>query len=348
MRWAYPRRSWEAAIVILTLHLLAPMVSADVPLKVGYRADAAPFVYIENGERTGFLYDLCNAILLKSGLDFVWTEVQASNRINSLSPGPGEGKVDLLCDPLTVTLVRSETILFSPILFVSGGSYLEVKFDEGTPAQIAYQKGREAWEKAGQALTHNGETIDFSSSPDAIAKQQIVPSCDSLRPGQIGSIRVGIIKDSTAPEIIANALRAKEPQLLKPSPWETVCYKAFDTHSLGIAELCEGTETDGYPLSYYFGDRDILLTYLKRFSDCPDVVASNKFLSVEPYALGLSERVSREDYIKIQRALLQVFSEPFEDSGTTQPFYLFWKYFKESRPSDSLTSTFTSLIVPER
>lgn len=349
MQWAFLGRMWLLALMIIIPYLMVGVVLADTRLKVGYRTDAAPFVYLENGERTGFLHDLCQEVLVQSGLDFEWSKVEAGDRISSLSPGPGEDKVDLLCDPLTVTLERSKTILFSPILFVSGGSYLEVVFEEGTPAQIAYLKGRQAWEDAGYALAHDGATkIEFSSKAELVKKQQSVSSCEKLRPGQIGSIRVGVIEDSTAPEIISNALLAKDPELIKPSPWETVCYKSFDTHKTGIEELCKGVETGGYPLSYYFGDRDILLTYLRLYGDCPNVVASNNFLSVEPYALGLSERVSREQYIKIQNALLRVFSEPFEDSGSTLPFHLFWIYFEGSRPSSSLTSAFTSLIVPAR
>lgn len=332
--------------------LIASCVSAWAQdrLRVGYRKEAAPFVYQEDGERVGFLYDLCKHILDKTGLPYEWTLVEADSRLPALGAGKDGLQIDLLCDPLTVTLKRSETILFSPVLFVSGGSYLEVEFREGSASQMAYARGRSAWEELGEAVSHDGTTVPFSEQPAKGTKQVSVKSCSVLQKGQIGSIRIGIIKDSTGPEIIASALLSENPSAVNPSPWETVCYEEFNSHSDGLANLCKGSKEDEYPLSYYFGDRDIILTYLERQLEsqggCPDVVASDRFYSIEPYALGVSERVSREQYILLQNALFEAFSETYEESGTSLPFFLFQKYFRSSRPSSSLSAVFTSLMVP--
>lgn len=336
----------------MSIHLIAVAVAmlvssgaaawAQDKLRVGYRKDAAPFVYEENGQRVGFLYEICESILDRSGLPYEWTLVQAGSRLSALGKPQNGPQIDLLCDPVTVTLERSRTIMFSPVLFVSGGSYLAIE------SNVAYVQGVLEWETAGQALSHDGTVVPFSEKPGEGLRQVSVKPCSELVEGQIGSIRIGVIKESTGPEIIANALRAGDPVVIKPGPWETVCYQEFDTHTEGIAYLCEGRKERGYPLSFYFGDRDIILTYLDRLGDCPDVKASDRFYSIEPYALGISARVSREQYILLQSALFRVFSEEYEDAGTTLPFYLFRKYFRSSRPSSSLNAVFTSLIVPLR
>lgn len=377
--------------------LLASAALAENPVTVGYRSQAEPFVYVdeETGDRAGFLYEICEEILETSGLEYEWVEVNAGDRLDALrseedskqSDGMQETvKIDMLCDPLTITLDRAKTVLFSPVVFISGGSYLQVEYI--TPptstvveapygkyaASAAYQKGRKDAESIEILRAFDGTELDRASQGDLRIlnaaeldeRRQIdVDDCDNLPAGKVGSIRIGVLKNSTSSQVISNALSAETP-FLNPNIWETVCYHPVDTHEEGISKLCQGKPVgDGYPITYYFGDRDIISKYLQKYRAssngakgdsianlCEHISLSNRFFSIEPYGLGFSKRLTREEHIKIQQAMLKVFSTSIDsETGTgktTLPFKLFRKYFPNKRASDDLSAVFKSLIVPSR
>ncbi|NKJ72721.1 transporter substrate-binding domain-containing protein [Rhizobium leguminosarum bv. viciae] len=129
------------------------------PVTIGFRDDVEPFSYRVgvDGDQPlyrGFLADLCYWIFDGGGYSVVEVPVTASDRFQMLR----EGKIEVLCDPITmrfseldpVTLrprknERIESGIFSPIVFATGISYLQRRNRNlGSPVYIGYVKGTTA------------------------------------------------------------------------------------------------------------------------------------------------------------------------------------------------------------
>ena len=127
----------RAASLLLAAGLLAGVPFAEAAtldrvkesgvFRIGYRADAKPYSYRnERGEAAGFIVDLCRevatAVRAETGgntrVDYVL--VPADQRFESVR----DGKVDILCDPSTVTIPRREIVDFSLPTFLDGASVL--------------------------------------------------------------------------------------------------------------------------------------------------------------------------------------------------------------------------------
>lgn len=94
-------------------------------IRLGYREDAAPFSYVDNGRPAGYSVALClevaNALqqdLKMQELTMAFVPVTAETRFDAIS----KGAIDLLCEATTATLTRRETMDFSIPTFVSGAS----------------------------------------------------------------------------------------------------------------------------------------------------------------------------------------------------------------------------------
>jgi polar amino acid transport system substrate-binding protein len=123
-------------IAFVAFVLLAPVATAGTldrvrsagVFKIGYRADAAPFSYIDAiGEPAGYAVDLCREVAAATrqvlGLDALkvdYVKVTTEDRFDAVK----DGRIDILCDPATVTLGRRETVDFSLLTFVDGASVL--------------------------------------------------------------------------------------------------------------------------------------------------------------------------------------------------------------------------------
>jgi ABC-type amino acid transport substrate-binding protein len=110
--------------------------------KLGFRADAEPFSALaqptEGGRKyTGYVADLCYHIFANLPVEEV--EVRVDDRFSLLD----DGKIDVLCDPVTMRLSDPERKgLYSPIIFASGVSYLRVlQRSLGARAQITFVEG---------------------------------------------------------------------------------------------------------------------------------------------------------------------------------------------------------------
>lgn len=103
-------------------------VRSDGVFRIGYRTDAAPFAYLSPiGEPAGYAVDLCREVAAATkqtlGLDTLkvdYIKVTAEDRFEAVR----DGRVDILCDPATVTLSRREMVDFSLLTFVDGASVL--------------------------------------------------------------------------------------------------------------------------------------------------------------------------------------------------------------------------------
>ncbi len=109
-------------------------VAQSGTLRIGYRADAAPFSFVSKaGEVHGYSIDLCRAIAESIGdgiggappkLEF--RQVSAADRLDQVAAGA----VDLECGSTTNTAARRQRVAFSPPIFITG-TRLAVRRDAG-------------------------------------------------------------------------------------------------------------------------------------------------------------------------------------------------------------------------
>lgn len=133
---------------------------------VGFRDDVEPFSYRVDPDgqdkaapprHIGFLADLCRQIF--EGSDYVVhpVPVTAANRFARLrQPGEGQGggRIDLLCDPVTMRFSdaeRGRLGIFSPIVFATGVSYFYRNPRTSDDLFIGYVRGSTAREVARRA-----------------------------------------------------------------------------------------------------------------------------------------------------------------------------------------------------
>ncbi|WP_374357113.1 amino acid ABC transporter substrate-binding protein [Chitinimonas sp.] len=98
-------------------------------VKIGYRSDAKPFSYFENGKVQGYVVDLCKQIVddlsleLQKPLQTVTVEVNRQNRLSMVA----SGQIDLECGSTTVTSNRQRDIAFSLNTYVTSTRLLTRK-----------------------------------------------------------------------------------------------------------------------------------------------------------------------------------------------------------------------------
>jgi len=96
-------------------------------LRIGYRADARPLSFEENGAPAGYSVDLCRRIAAGIGeqlrmpaMKATYVRVTGENRFDALV----KGDIDIECGATTITLGRLEQVDFTLMTFVTGGSFL--------------------------------------------------------------------------------------------------------------------------------------------------------------------------------------------------------------------------------
>ena len=125
-------------------------IKSDGTFRIGYRPDAAPFAYDgPDGVPEGYAVDLCrevaDAAKEKLGLETLkldYVALNAENRFEAVK----DGKVDILCDPATITLSRREIVDFSLMTFIDGASVL---FRAGGPQGFNALAGQKVGVHAG-------------------------------------------------------------------------------------------------------------------------------------------------------------------------------------------------------
>jgi ABC-type amino acid transport substrate-binding protein len=127
-----------AAFLVLTAQSLAAATLERVRetrvFRIGYRADAKPHSFrTEQGQPAGYVVDLCREVASAVGqsLGNVQGNVQGNIQVSYvLVPADQrfeavrDGRVDILCDPSSVTLARRELVDFSLPTFLDGASIL--------------------------------------------------------------------------------------------------------------------------------------------------------------------------------------------------------------------------------
>lgn len=118
-------------------------IKEKAEIRLGYREDAAPFSFVDNGRPAGYSVALCLEVantlqqdLKMPELTMAFVPVTAENRFDAVA----KGAIDLLCEATTATLTRRETMDFSIPTFVSGAS-LAIRPDGPTSVEaLAGQK----------------------------------------------------------------------------------------------------------------------------------------------------------------------------------------------------------------
>jgi ABC-type amino acid transport substrate-binding protein len=102
-------------------------IAQDKSIRIAYREDAPPFSYTRDGNKTGYMLDLCRAVVVEladqlhvPSLNIVYVPVTAANRFDAITAG----KADVLCEATSATLSRRETVDFSIPTFVDGASVM--------------------------------------------------------------------------------------------------------------------------------------------------------------------------------------------------------------------------------
>ena len=109
--------------------------------RIGYRTDARPLSFEQNGEAAGYSVDICRRIatsvkehLKKADLKITFVAVTSDNRLDAVA----KGDVDIECGATTITLGRQERVDFSLMTFVTGGSLLSMAEKRiGTVAELS-------------------------------------------------------------------------------------------------------------------------------------------------------------------------------------------------------------------
>lgn len=297
-------------VLVLAQPALAQADGADrMRLVIGVRSDARPFAWSEKGAGApaarGYLADLCMAAATRAGHDFELRQISAAQRSDILNaPSIDLGGLDLLCDPVTLSLSRasrlSDRTIYSPILFLANGTFVQRPDPE--PCNLGEARTTavptpclSVPTKKEPPRCHGAEAAKIWPPGDCSRVETVVwpPACAARRPADRAYLRIGVTAGTNAREMIQ---RARDLNLLADG---TLCIAEYAEHSQGLKGFCAGR------LHYYFGDRDILqatLDHLTRESrPCPYKFAS-RGLSYEPYGIliattrGLGNRVVQALY----------------------------------------------------
>ena len=98
-----------------------------VEIRIGYRTDARPLSFEENGAAAGYSVDLCKRVAAGIGeqlsmpaMKATYVKVTTDNRFDALV----RGDIDIECGATTITLGRLERVDFTLMTFVTGGTFL--------------------------------------------------------------------------------------------------------------------------------------------------------------------------------------------------------------------------------
>jgi glutamate/aspartate transport system substrate-binding protein len=130
-------------VLVLLAGLLAPgaalmaqgtldRIAERGEFRIGYRTDARPLSFEEDGRPAGYSVDLCRRIadavrahLRLTELAVSYVPVTLANRFSAVV----NGDIDIECGSTTITLGRSEQVDFTLMTFVTGGSLLSMADD---------------------------------------------------------------------------------------------------------------------------------------------------------------------------------------------------------------------------
>ncbi|SHF29320.1 hypothetical protein SAMN02745157_2122 [Kaistia soli DSM 19436] len=293
--------------------------SAPPTIVLGFRSDIPPFSFQPAGQRQdtphpylGYVAELCYQIFENSPWRIEQRVIdQPQSRFKRLrgpkdpshdemiANGIADDKIDVLCDATTLWLGDSERMvagIFSPIIFVSGVSYLYRSAQQynSDPVQIGYLASSTAERVAWEICSVDVLKVGASDKPATCARGTPL-ECVETKPVADGAASSGPVQTQT------QSLRA----LSEISQSYVLCPRS--SHDNLIAWFCEGWARD----KIYVGDLDIIQAkeaeWRARGRDCPGVRPAGKTYTYEPYALLVS-RHDTELVAFVQRRVYELFS----------------------------------------
>lgn len=149
-------------------------------LRLGFRADAPPYSYrTSRGDPSGYIVDLCREVAASvknaqaiPALKLEYVEVSSANRLEALR----DGKIDLLCDPTSMTMSRRAIVDFSLPTFIDGAGVLHrsnevVRLEDLRGKRIGVLRGTTTEEVLTATLGQLGiqaEIIPMATHPDGV------------------------------------------------------------------------------------------------------------------------------------------------------------------------------------
>jgi len=149
-------------------------------LRLGFRLDAPPYSYrTASGEPSGYIVDLCREVAAGvkrsqaiPALKIEYVEVTSTTRLEALR----DGKIDILCDPTSMTMSRRAIVDFSLPTFIDGAGVLHrvnefARLEDLRGKKIGVLRGTTTEEVLRATLAQLGiaaEIIPVEAHPDGV------------------------------------------------------------------------------------------------------------------------------------------------------------------------------------
>ncbi|MGO4668291.1 amino acid ABC transporter substrate-binding protein [Bosea sp. 2YAB26] len=149
-------------------------------LRLGFRVDAPPYSYrTTSGEPSGYIVDLCREVAAGvkkaqglPALKIDYVEVSSTARLEALR----DGKIDILCDPTSMTMSRRAMVDFSLPTFIDGAGVLHrtnelTRLEDLRGKKIGVLRGTTTEEVLKTTLTQLGieaEIVPMLAHPDGV------------------------------------------------------------------------------------------------------------------------------------------------------------------------------------
>lgn len=345
------------------------IAAPDPVITIAVRKDARPFVWVEENEDKvsyeGFFVKICLEAARRARYTPEMTTIDATERTIFFENGEFGGdkkKVNLLCDPTTITLERMDRfaaipsdkprLQFSPIVFVANGSFVERKdlSDDLATGVIEEEILPETHCKSVVEKAESGPTPanceDDEKKKSGKQEESWWRPADWLpvvkfmrefdKPKEVKKGRKfevwGYVKGSTIGDAVLEATK-RVPETT------VICPRVFNTHSEAAKAYCDGQ------LVRYFGDVEIVkfaLSEIRRTKglECPADMSNTQKGTYEPYAFVLASTDEHPDFpTRFTRALYSMFSDGRIDK-------LFEEQFSNSRKSAFLSTLFRIQSIP--
>ncbi len=338
--------------------------SPDLPEEVfvGFRTDAEPFSYrVRNAgiERyTGFIADLCHKIFANDRYTLVSKRLDAGSkrfeRLRRLNERDVPGKLDVICDPVTLRYSidtykmpskpgRTDGI-FSPIVFASGVSYAyRDNGNKSGPIFMTYLDGGTAEEVAIDACRADLFRANWAFERTTCKKP---PANGAGQPAGRTSESPSEKNSAQHTWMTLDECKQAEADFAKPKPSRPVGdgepdnprkyhFCRADDHSEMVEWFCAETGADATTTQVYLGDIDIITGKLvAHVTDkrCPDYQLAGETYTYEPYALVIT--ASKPELVQfVHQRVYEFFSD---SSGAAALFHNHFPDRQMSRPLASL------------
>ncbi|MEM6636944.1 MAG: transporter substrate-binding domain-containing protein [Pseudomonadota bacterium] len=348
--------------------LTQSLFDPETSLRIGLRADAAPFAYISGSAQNvrsltrdsilpksiefngdiyeGYVIQICAAALARmrdvSGVGFTFERVTALNRMEQLD----SGAIDVLCDPATITQSR----LSAPDVTVSVPIYLSgIGFAKNELNRMVFPH----WPCQGHLV---GLVEATTADVDGI---QRVLDGDGIAPSYVDALAKFIGLRTAGTEAI-NAWAAEQyqrcidnPNVSRPveAPAENPDWassdkeivRVYDTHT-DLAEAFCARE-----VYYYVGDIEIVLRTLRNYTDrnpgidCPHTV-SDKTYSSERYGIFMHFTPGEPARMAAMLAFQQALNQEIHRGRDSILVTAFREHFDAQKISRALDLFFWSVV----